>query len=39
MEKFKIYLAEFLGTMLLIAIGTGTALFSAQAGLDRKSVV
>lgn len=33
MEKFKIYLAEFLGTMLLIAIGTGTALFSAQAGL------
>ena len=33
MEKFKVYLAEFIGTLLLIAIGTGTALFSAQAGL------
>lgn len=33
MDKLKVYLAEFLGTMLLIAIGTGTALFSAQAGL------
>ena len=33
MEKFKVYLAEFLGTMLLIAMGTGTLLFSAQSGL------
>ena len=31
MEKFKVYLAEFLGTMLLVGIGTGAALFTAPA--------
>jgi len=33
MEKFKVYFAEFLGTMLLVGMGTGVLAFNQQGGL------